>query len=83
MNYWAYVPLTESAIILQQSNWDLALNNTGQNVAGVWPVYDGSDRLAGWIISSHVTWPTHLTLLLLQGDATVASSSLLAVPFAR
>ena len=80
MNYWAYVPLTEDVIMLQQSNWDLGITANSTCVAGAWPVRDSNDQLAGWVISGQLKWDCLLHLDLLQGNGTVFSTSIHAEP---
>ena len=80
MNYWAYVPLTEDVIMLQQPNWDLEITLRYSGLAGAWPVYDSNDQLAGWVISGQLKWDDLLHLDLLQGNGTVFSTSIHAEP---
>ena len=80
MNYWAYVPLTEDVIMLQQPNWDLGITANSTCVAGAWPVRDSNDQLAGWVVSGQLKWDDLLHLDLLQGNGTVFSTSIRAEP---
>ena len=78
MDYWIYAPLTESAMILRQPDWDLdVITPPGSNsVFGAWPVYNTDDQLTGWIISGNQSDLRSLLLSLMQGDINLAAQYL-------
>jgi hypothetical protein len=82
MDYWIYAPLTESAMILRQPDWDLdVITPPGSNsVFGAWPVYNTDDQLTGWIISGKRENHRSLRLCLMQGNIEFASQNLSVTP---
>ena len=78
MDYRVYVPLTESAMLLRQPNWELEIQLApgAEGQFGAWPVYNADDQIMGWIVSGKRENHYSLLLSLVQGDTELASQSL-------
>ena len=82
MNYRVFVPLTESAMLLRQPNWELEVRVApgAEGQFGAWPVYNTDDLVMGWIVSGKLTEPCDLNLQLCQGDEVLCVSAFRAQP---
>lgn len=78
MDYRVYVPLTESAMLLRQPNWELEIQLApgAEGQFGAWPVYNADDQIMGWVVSGKRENHYSLRLCLVQGDTELASQSL-------